>query len=29
MVLFEMTGVKGILPCFASIEDAEAAVTSP
>ena len=28
MVLFEMTGVRGILPCFASIEEAEAAVTS-
>jgi anti-sigma B factor antagonist len=27
-VLFEMTGVKGMLPCFASIEEAEAAVTS-
>ncbi len=27
-VLFEMTGVKDLLPCFASIEAAEAAVTS-
>jgi len=27
-VLFEMTGVTGMLPCFASIEDAEASVTS-
>ena len=27
-VLFEMTGVKDMLPCFASIEAAEAAVTS-
>jgi anti-anti-sigma factor len=27
-VLFEMTGVKGMLPCFASIDAAEAAVTS-
>ena len=27
-VLFEMTGVKGMLPCFGSIEEAEAAVTS-
>jgi anti-anti-sigma factor len=27
-VLFEMTGVKGMLPCFASIDEAEAAVTS-
>lgn len=25
-VLFEMTGVKDMLPCFASIEEAEAAV---
>ncbi len=25
-VLFEMTGVKGLLPCFASIDEAEAAV---
>jgi anti-sigma B factor antagonist len=25
-VLFEMTGVKGMLPCFASIEEAESAV---
>ena len=28
LVLFEMTGVNGMLPCFQSIEDAEAAVTS-
>ncbi len=27
-VLFEMTGVRDMLPCFSSIEDAEAAVTS-
>jgi anti-anti-sigma factor len=27
MVLFGMTGVKGLLPCFASIDEAEAAVT--
>lgn len=27
-VLFEMTGVKGMLPCFASVEDAEAGVIS-
>jgi anti-anti-sigma factor len=27
-VLFEMTGVKGMLPCFRSIEEAEAVVTS-
>jgi len=27
-VLFEMTGVKGLLPCFGSIEEAEAAVIS-
>jgi anti-sigma B factor antagonist len=27
-VLFEMTGVKDLLPCFRSIEAAEAAVTS-
>ena len=27
-VLFEMTGVKGVLPCFESIEEAEAVVTS-
>ena len=27
-VLFEMTGVKGLLPCFDTIEEAEAAVTS-
>ena len=27
-VLFEMTGVKGILPCFPSLDEAEAAVTS-
>lgn len=27
-VLFEMTGVNGILPCFPSIEEAETAVTS-
>jgi anti-sigma B factor antagonist len=27
-VLLEMTGVKGILPCFASLEEAEMAVTS-
>jgi anti-sigma B factor antagonist len=27
-VLFEMTGVAGMLPCFGTIEDAEAAVTS-
>ena len=27
-VLFEMTGVTEMLPCFTSIEDAEAAVTS-
>jgi anti-anti-sigma factor len=27
-VLFEMTGVKGILPCFDPIEAAEASVTS-
>jgi anti-anti-sigma factor len=26
-VLFEMTGVKGLLPCFASIDEAETAVT--
>jgi anti-sigma B factor antagonist len=28
MVLFEMTGVRGLLPCFNSLDDAEAAVTS-
>jgi anti-anti-sigma factor len=28
LVLFEMTGVKGMLPCFGSIEEAETAVTS-
>jgi anti-sigma B factor antagonist len=28
-VLFEMTGVNGMLPCFPSIDEAEAAVTSP
>jgi anti-sigma B factor antagonist len=27
-VLFEMTGVKDMLPCFASIEDAESGVMS-
>jgi anti-anti-sigma factor len=27
-VLFEMTGVKGMLPSFASVEDAEASVIS-
>ncbi len=27
-VLFEMTGVKGMLPCFDSIEAAEASVTA-
>jgi anti-sigma B factor antagonist len=27
-VLFEMTGVKGMLPCFPSIDEAEASVTS-
>jgi anti-sigma B factor antagonist len=27
-VLFEMTGVKDMLPCFPSIDDAEAAVIS-
>jgi anti-anti-sigma factor len=27
-VLFEMTGVMGMLPCFASIDEAEAAVIS-
>jgi anti-sigma B factor antagonist len=27
-VLFEMTGVMGMLPCFASVEEAEAVVTS-
>jgi anti-anti-sigma factor len=27
-VLFEMTGVNGMLPCYPSIDDAEAAVTS-
>jgi len=27
-VLFEMTGVAGMLPCFATVEDAEAAVIS-
>lgn len=27
-VLFDMTGVKGMLPCFDSIEEAEAAVTA-
>ena len=27
-VLLDMTGVKGLLPCFASIDEAEAAVTS-
>ena len=27
-VLFEMTGVMGMLPCFATLEDAEASVTS-
>ena len=27
-VLFEMTGVRHMLPCFASIEEAEAAVIS-
>ncbi len=26
-VLFEMTGVKGMLPCFDSIDDAEKSVT--
>jgi anti-sigma B factor antagonist len=26
-VLFKMTGVQGLLPCFDSIEEAEAAVT--
>ena len=28
LVLLEMTGVKGMLPCFPSIEEAEASVTS-
>jgi anti-sigma B factor antagonist len=28
-VLLEMTGVKGILPCFPSINEAEAAVIAP
>ena len=28
-VLFEMTGVQGLLPCFPSIDEAEAAVISP
>jgi anti-sigma B factor antagonist len=28
LVLFEMTGVKGLLPCFPSIDEAEVAVTS-
>ncbi len=28
-VLFEMTGVGGMLPCFASIAEAEKAVISP
>lgn len=28
-VLFEMTGVKGMLPCFDSLEAAEAAVIRP
>lgn len=27
-VLFEMTGVKGMLPCFESVEEAENAVTA-
>lgn len=27
-VLFEMTGVQGMLPCFGTIEEAEADVTS-
>jgi anti-sigma B factor antagonist len=27
-VLFEMTGVQGMLPCFPSIEEAEASVIS-
>jgi anti-sigma B factor antagonist len=27
-VLFEMTGVLGLLPCFATLEEAEASVTS-
>jgi anti-anti-sigma factor len=27
-VLFEMTGVMGMLPCFPSVDDAEAAVIS-
>jgi hypothetical protein len=27
-VLFEMTGVNGMLPCFTSLDEAEAAVTS-
>lgn len=27
-VLFEMTGVRGMLPCFPSTEEAEAAVTA-
>lgn len=27
-VLFQMTGIQGMLPCFGSIEEAEAAVTS-
>lgn len=27
-VLFEMTGVQGMLPCFPSIDEAEAAVTA-
>ena len=27
-VLFEMTGVQGMLPCFGSIAEAEGAVTS-
>lgn len=27
-VLFEMTGVKGMLPCFPSVDEAEAAVIS-
>ena len=28
LVLFEMTGVRDMLPCFGSIEEAEASVTS-
>ena len=27
-VLLDMTGVKGLLPCFASLEEAEASVIS-